>query len=88
MKTNGDLKEIIELQRTAVDPKPLGRLIDLIENDLGFALYRAVSSAKVTLSSADEAQFRFHEGSLHIEETITRNEFEGWIADAQDCAAA
>ena len=81
MKTNGDLKEIIELQRTAVDPEPLGRLIDLIENDLGFALYRAVSSAKVTLSSADEAQFRFHEGSLHIEETITRGEFEGWIAD-------
>lgn len=81
MKTNGDLREIIELQRAAVDPKPLGKLIDLIENDLGFALYRAVSSAKVALSSADRATFRFHEGSLQIEETITRSEFENWIAD-------
>lgn len=81
MKTNGDLREIIELQRAAVDPTVLGKLIDLIENDLGFALYRAVSSAKVALSSADRAAFRFHEGSLDIEETITRSEFESWIAD-------
>lgn len=81
MKTNGDLREIIELQRAAVDPRPLGKLIDLIENDLGFALYRAVSSAKVALSSDDRAAFRFHEGSLQIEETITRSDFESWIAD-------
>jgi hypothetical chaperone protein len=81
MKTNGDLKEIIKLQRAAVDPEPLGRLIDLIENDLGFALYRAVSSTKIALSSADQAEFQFHEGSLRTEETITRAEFDGWIAD-------
>jgi hypothetical chaperone protein len=48
---------------------------------LGFALYRAVSSTRIALSSADQAEFQFHEGSLRTEETITRAEFDGWIAD-------
>lgn len=80
MKTNGDLKEIIELQRSAVEPAPLTRLIDIIENDLGFALYRAVSATKVALSSADAAPFRFHAGAIEIEATVTRDQFEDWIA--------
>jgi hypothetical chaperone protein len=81
MKTNGDLKELIELQRTAVDPEPLERLIDIIENDLGFALYRAVAAAKTALSSAESAEFSFAAGKLAIGEMITRDEFEGWIAE-------
>jgi hypothetical chaperone protein len=81
MKTNGDLKELIELERSAVDPEPLGRLIEIIENDLGFALYRAVGAAKTALSSQQSAEFRFAAGKLAITETITRPEFESWIAD-------
>ena len=81
MKTNGDLKELIELQRAAIDPEPLGRLIDIIENDLGFALYRAVGAAKMALSTQSSAEFAFAAGKLTINETITRAEFESWIAD-------
>lgn len=81
MKSNGDLKELIELERAAVDPAALQKLIDIIENDLGFALYRAVSAAKVALSSADEADFRFRQNGIDIEETIARADFEDWIAD-------
>ncbi|MGE0239188.1 MAG: Hsp70 family protein [Parvibaculaceae bacterium] len=81
MKTNGDLKELVELQRAALDPEPLGRLIAIIENDLGFALYRAVAAAKMALSSAESAEFRFAAGRLAINETITRTQFEDWIAD-------
>ena len=81
MKTNGDLKEIVELRRAAVDPEPLMKLIDIIENDLGFALYRAVGASKMALSSAESAAFTFEAGKLAISETITRAEFEAWIAD-------
>jgi len=81
MKSNGDLKELIELERSAVDPSALQKLIDIIENDLGFALYRAVSAAKVALSSASEAGFNFQRDGIDIEETITRTDFEDWIAE-------
>ncbi|MGE0008109.1 MAG: Hsp70 family protein [Parvibaculaceae bacterium] len=81
MKTNGDLKELVELQRAAVDPAPLAGLVDIIDNDLGFALYRAVAAAKTTLSSAESAEFSFAAGKLAIEETIARADFEGWIAE-------
>lgn len=81
MKSNGDLKELIELERSAVDPVPLQKLISIIENDLGFALYRAVSAAKVALSSAERTDFRFRLDGIDIEETITRSEFDGWIAE-------
>lgn len=82
MKGSGDLKELRELARTALDPEPLERFIALIENDLGFALYRSVSGAKAALSEADQVGFRFAETSagFEIEATITRADFEGWIA--------
>jgi len=81
MKGSGDLKELRELARTALDPEPLEKFIDIIEYDLGFALYRAVSSAKVALSSREETQFRFQGEGVDIQARITRAEFESWIAE-------
>ena len=43
MKVSGELKQIIELSRLSLDPVPLMKFIEIVENDLGFALYRAVS---------------------------------------------
>ncbi len=80
MKGSGDLKELRELARVALDPEPLETFIDIVDQDLGFALYRAVSDAKVTLSSEREARFRFDAGGASIEATVTREEFERWIA--------
>lgn len=81
MKGSGDLKELRELARVALDPEPIETFIDIVERDLGFALYRAVSSAKVALSAHDEAAFHFHGDGVDIRADITRREFEGWIAD-------
>jgi hypothetical chaperone protein len=81
MKANGDLKELRDLARTAIDPAPLNQFIDIIEYDLGFALYRAVSAAKVALSTQDETEFRFRAEGVDIGATITRRAFEGWIAE-------
>jgi hypothetical chaperone protein len=80
MKGSGDLKELRELARAALDPEPLETFIEIVDQDLGFALYRAVSDAKVALSSGDEAHFRFDVGGVAIEATVTREAFEGWIA--------
>jgi hypothetical chaperone protein len=81
MKGSGDLKELRELARVALEPEPLEKFIDIIEYDLGFALYRAVSSAKVALSSRDETDFHFHGEGVDIRARITRRDFEGWIAE-------
>ncbi|NBJ09754.1 Hsp70 family protein [Microvirga arsenatis] len=81
MKGSGDLKELRELARTALDPEPLEKFIDIIEYDLGFALYRAVSSAKMALSSREETQFRFQGEGIDIQARITRAEFESWIEE-------
>ncbi|HZH09095.1 MAG TPA: Hsp70 family protein [Microvirga sp.] len=89
MKGSGDLKELRELAKVALDPEPLEKFIDIIEYDLGFALYRAVSSAKVALSNQDETEFRFEGGSVDIRARIARADFEGWIAkDVQRIAEA
>ena len=81
MKGSGDLKELRELARVALEPEPLEKVISIIEYDLGFALYRAVSSAKVALSSQDETDFRFRGEGVDIQARITRRDFEGWIAE-------
>lgn len=81
MKGSGDLKELRELARVALDPEPLEKFIDIVEYDLGFALYRAVSSAKVELSSLEETVFRFQGEGVDIQARITRDEFEEWIAE-------
>lgn len=81
MKSSNDLRELKELARSALDPAPLEDFIALIEEDLGYPLYRAVSKAKVALSSDEAVDFRFKEGPLDIRATITRAEFERWIGD-------
>ncbi len=64
----------------AVDPDGLRKFIDIIDYDLGLALYRAVSDAKVTLSAAEAADFRFAAEGVEVAGRITRKEFERWIA--------
>ncbi len=81
MKGSGDLKELRELAKAALEPAPLEKFIDIIEYDLGFALYRAVSAAKVALSNAEETEFRFRAESVDIKALITRADFERWIAE-------
>ena len=80
MKSSGELKELTKLVKDAVEPDPLRKFIALIENDLGYALYRAVSKTKVELSSSEKAQFNFNEAGLSIKGYIRRSDFERWIA--------
>jgi len=81
MKGDGDLRELRELSRSALQPGPLQDFITIVDLDLGFSLYRAVSDAKVALSARNRVDFRFNSGGIDIRSTITRDDFEAWIAD-------
>lgn len=80
MRNRRTLAELEKLQRSASDPAAIGRMITLIEEELGFRLYQAVDQVKRDLSSHMEAHFRFSSGSLAIDATVTRDQFEAWIA--------
>ena len=40
-----------------------------------------MSDAKVALSARDQVDFHFNSGGIDIRSTITRSDFEAWIAD-------
>ncbi len=81
MRTPRTLRSIAEVARTADHPDRLRHLITLIEDELGYALYHAVSTAKAALSTAESTELRFAHRDFAVARIVTRAEFEGWIAD-------
>ena len=84
MRAPATMRAIREVTRTASAPDHLAALLDLIDEQQGHSLYRAVSLAKTTLSRMDGTILRFSHGRLRIEEEIRRDDFEGWIAPDLD----
>jgi hypothetical chaperone protein len=81
MRTPRTLRSIAEVARTAEHPERLRHLVALIEDELGYALYQAVSTAKAALSTAESTELRFAHRDFAVERTVTRADFEAWIAD-------
>jgi len=73
------LRLLHDLRRQLDDPEPIDQLLALIEENLGYHLYRAVEGAKRALSEQEETLFRFDHGPVQLERTITRSDFERWI---------
>lgn len=80
MRNRRTMEELARLQKAANDPDAIGRMITVIEKELGYPLYDAVGSLKRRLSEAESATFRFEGGGLSIEAEVTRADFERWIA--------
>jgi len=80
MRNRRTLAELEKLRRSAIDPDAIGRMIAVIEEELGFQLYDAVARVKRDLSAADTANFYFHGAGLSIQAEVTRDMFEAWIA--------
>jgi hypothetical chaperone protein len=77
-----NVTEILKSARArAMEPDKIEALITLVDEDLGFQLHQAVQHLKFELSSVETAEFRFIDGTLELRKTVTRAEFEGWIAD-------
>jgi hypothetical chaperone protein len=77
-KTLGELREIARGSET---PEKIERLIYVIEEELGFDLYRAVATVKAALSRAEAAALEFDHGPLKIARPIARGEFDQWIEE-------
>lgn len=74
------LAEIRDLARHSLAPEMLETLIEFIDADVGYPLYKAVSETKMRLSGADHAQLQFSACGVTIDRRITRAEFDGWIS--------
>lgn len=81
MRTPRTLRELEEVARASAHPERLRHLITLIRDELGYQLYQSVSEAKVALSRADSVSLRFQHKDFALAETLTRADFESWIAE-------
>ncbi len=65
----------------AFHPEMIGALIDLIQEDLGYHLHRAVQKTKIDLSNHTTARFVFTDGGVDLNAVIQRQDFESWISE-------
>lgn len=79
LKTKKNMDLIEEINSQSDEPEKIELLVELLENDLGYQLFRSVERAKVALSSAGSTRFQF--GELKIEEDLTRDRFETFIEE-------
>jgi len=80
MKAPRTLRAIEEVAAASAEPARLRGLITLIEDEMGYQLYQAVSAAKAALSRSETAKLSFHHKDIAIDETLNRSAFETWIA--------
>ncbi len=85
MKSPIVLRELREFLRYAIERDGLEKFVTIIENDLGYPLYKAVADAKAALSHAETSTLEFRAKSFNydiaLNATIERAAFEQWIAD-------
>jgi hypothetical chaperone protein len=80
LRASRDMKDIRDIARNAVEPQKLARLVEVLDDNHGYALYQSVSQLKMALSQDDAATFAFEAGSVSIEAEVARRTFESWIA--------
>lgn len=81
LKSTENMEALRALRARALEPDKIDLFIMLVTEDLGFQLHRAVQNAKYELSDKQEATFSFRVPGIHVSQTVTRAEFEGWISD-------
>jgi hypothetical chaperone protein len=79
LKARATMLRFEELKRRSFEPDKIGALIHIVENDLGYFLFRAVEQAKLELSDAEATMFNFADAPVDIEAIVARAEFEAWI---------
>lgn len=75
------IKALQEFADASPQAKQLEAFIALIESGAVYRLYQEVAAAKATLSRANAAAFNFAVEGVSITRSITRSEFESWIAE-------
>jgi hypothetical chaperone protein len=85
MKSPAVLRELREFLRYAIERDGLEKFLMIIENDLGYPLYKSVADAKAALSNSASTRMEFRANDvaydLSLSADIKRVDFESWIAD-------
>lgn len=80
-----DTMEFLKLVHRTSNNKPaIGRLLELVDSDQGFLLFRAVERAKRALSTAEVARIADEDSALVVDAEITRGEFEAAVSPLVD----
>jgi hypothetical chaperone protein len=79
LKTQDTLRMLRSLEVQAEEPGKIEALINLVENDAGYSLHRAVQKTKVELSSRQQSEFVYEDPCVSIRQVVTRADFEDWI---------
>lgn len=82
------METLRRVEKEADEPSRIRSLIELVEQDLGYLLYRAVEAAKCGLSDADSTEFVFAELRRRLRQEIRRDELEEWLAPPLDRMAS
>ena len=78
-------RELIDMMLKTSDAIPaIEALHDLVMYNLGYRLYRAIEAAKVELSTKTKTTVVFEDERIHVEEKVTRAEFDRFCAPLID----
>jgi hypothetical chaperone protein len=80
LKSRKTLAFLHEALDGAKEPEKIEALLYVVENDLGYSLYRSVQQTKTELSAKSESRLYFEDGPVRIDRRVTRADFEAWIA--------
>ena len=80
--------ELSRLRRGARHPERIEALMHIIATNAAFSLHKSVERTKVELSSRPRSSFDFSDGEFAIHVTVSRRDFEGWIAPVTAAIAA
>jgi len=79
LKTRETMELLRQIHFGALEPEKIAALIQVVEEDLGYHLFRAVEQTKCGLSGAESSPFIFREALVNIHEPVQRVAFENWI---------
>ena len=80
LKTRATLFRLRELERESLEPAKIAALINVIDSDLGYYIFREIERTKLALSDDESAEFDFTDGPTGIRRVIARGELNDWIA--------
>jgi len=79
LREESTMRLLERVAQGAIERARIDRLVQVVDEDLGFALHRAVEGAKVRLSSRDQDSVALP--AIGLELAVARGGFEGWLAD-------
>ena len=80
LKSPATMETLKQIRFQAAEPRRIESLIRLVDDDLGYALYRAIERTKLELSDVETSRFVFKGLPLLIQQDATRAGFEAMIA--------